>query len=299
MTTLGADLLANELLPSVLNGKSFPLPTVDLNSAAFQLPAATGPLFANITKLTNADLTSGVVGGSGVFDALMAGIDAHLKREYEANRITGAEYSKVYIALVEAALSNATQFLLAREQAYWQAEGAKYQAQTQMFGVVSAKVGVETAKVQLQLASYQAMGAEADYALTKIKLATEDVSYGTAKYALTNIAPEQLKLVKEQAEAQRAQTLDTRSDGGAVTGSIGKQKDLYTQQITSYQRDAEVKAAKMFIDSWITQKTIDEALTAPSTLQNASVDAILSDIKTLNGLRALNNVQNYSQFFWD
>lgn len=284
MTTLGADLLANELLPSVLNGKSFPLPTVDLNSAAFQLPAATGPLFANITKLTNADLTSGVVGGSGVFDALMAGIDAHLKREYEANRITGAEYSKVYIALVEAALSNATQFLLAREQAYWQAEGAKYQAQTQMFGVVSAKVGVETAKVQLQLASYQAMGAEADYALTKIKLATEDVSYGTAKYALTNIAPEQLKLVKEQAEAQRAQTLDTRSDGGTVTGVLGKQKDLYSQQVTSYQRDAEVKAAKIFTDAWTVQKTIDEGLLAPTNFQNTAVDAVLNKLKTVNNL---------------
>lgn len=284
MTTLGADLLANELLPSVLNGKSFPLPTVNLNSPTFQLPAETGDLFATITKLDNADLTSGSVGGSGTFDTLMSGIDAHLKREYDAGRITGAEYSKAYVALTEAALSNATQFLLAREQAYWQAQGAKYQAQAQMFSVVSTKVGVETAKVQLQLASYQALGAEADYALTKIKLATEDVSYGTAKYALTNIAPEQLKLVKEQAEAQRAQTLDTRSDGGTVVGVLGKQKDLYTQQVTSYQRDAEVKAAKIFTDAWTVQKTIDEGLLAPSNFQNTAVDAVLNKLKTVNNL---------------
>lgn len=69
-----------------------------------------------------------------------------------------------------------------------------------------------------------------------------------------------------------------------MVGSIGKQKALYDQQITSYQRDAEVKAAKIFSDAWITQKTIDEGLTAPSALQNASLDRILTVIKTNNKL---------------
>jgi len=104
-------------------------------------------------------------------------------------------------------------------------------------------------------------------------------------FTLDHMLPAQHEMVQEQVEGARAQTLDTRTDGTTpVAGLIGKQKDLYTQQITSYQRDAEVKAAKMFIDSWVTQKTIDEALLAPTSLQNASVDTVMNRVKVNNGL---------------
>lgn len=107
----------------------------------------------------------------------------------------------------------------------------------------------------------------------------------TKEFTVTQLLPTQKELLQEQVEGARAQTLDTRTDGTTVVvGLIGKQKDLYTQQITSYQRDAEVKAAKMFIDSWVTQKTIDEGLLAPTALQNASVDTVMQRIKTNNGL---------------
>lgn len=104
------------------------------------------------------------------------------------------------------------------------------------------------------------------------------------EFQITNVLPQQLELVREQVEVQRAQTLDTRRDGTTIEGSVGKQKDLYDQQITSYQRDAEVKAAKMFIDSWLAQKAIDEGLTAPPALVNDSVNTVMQRIKTNNGL---------------
>lgn len=106
----------------------------------------------------------------------------------------------------------------------------------------------------------------------------------TKQFTLENLLPAQHQMVLEQVEGARAQTLDTRIDGTPVVGLVGKQKDLYTQQIESYQRDAEVKAAKMFIDTWVTQKTIDEGLTAPTVLQNASIETVMSRIKTNNGL---------------
>ncbi|MDT9702071.1 hypothetical protein, partial [Streptomyces sp. P17] len=95
--------------------------------------------------------------------------------------------------------------------------------------------------------------------------------------------PMQKLNLQEQAEAARAQTLDARTDGQPVKGSIGKQKELHAQQIISFQRDAEVKAAKLFTDAWITQKTIDEGLLAPPGFQNASVDQILTNLKIKNG----------------
>ena len=48
--------------------------------------------------------------------------------------------------------------------------------------------------------------------------------------------------------------------------------------------DAEVKAAKLFTDAWITQKTIDEGLTAPSNFANDSVNTILGVLKANSGL---------------
>lgn len=98
-------------------------------------------------------------------------------------------------------------------------------------------------------------------------------------------AEAQKGLIIEQTEVQRAQTMNTRLDNvTTVAGAIGKQKDLYTQQIASYIRDSELKAAKIFADAWITQKTLDEGLTAPTNFTNATVDIVLSKIRTNNSL---------------
>lgn len=98
-------------------------------------------------------------------------------------------------------------------------------------------------------------------------------------------AEAQRALILEQTEVQHAQTMNTRLDGTtAITGAIGKQKDLYTQQIQSYIRDSELKAAKIFADAWITQKTLDEGLTAPTNFTNATVDIVLTKVRTNNAL---------------
>lgn len=289
----GADTTANTLLTSLLAGNSFDLPDVDLSDDMFQIPVDDGSLLDNVEKLTNEDLTTRVVDGSGVFDALMSGLSAHLKKEYEQNRITGEQYTKAYTASLGGALQTATSFLLGRDQAYWQAVLAQMQARTTEIQVVTARVQLEVAKAQLATARIQAMNAEAEFGLTKMKIATEDQQYCLLKmqteqgeYTLNEIMPTQKTLLEEQVEVQRAQTLDTRTNGVVIKGSVGKQKDLYTQQITSYQRDAEVKAAKLFTDAWITQKTIDEGLLAPGAFRNESVNVILRNIK------ANNNIEN-------
>lgn len=270
--TLSADLVS-------------PIAVGSTSGAAYALPAEAGPLYAAITKLTNADLTQGAVDGTGTFDQLMKGFKAHLRKEFEENRISGAEYTKAFIALTEGAMSNAVQYLLGRDQAYWQAITAQVGAQVAQVQLITARVNLETARAQLGLVLTQTEASKAEYALTKMKLATEQVGYDVATFNLENILPEQENLLKEQVEEQRAKTLDTRTDGVTdVAGLVGKQKDLYTQQIESYQRDAEVKAAKLFTDAWITQKTIDEGLLAPTGFANASVDEVLAAIKTNNGL---------------
>lgn len=273
-----AEVEANRLLEELTKGDDFTLPDIDMSGPEWDIPGGDGsPIFGAITKITNESLTTREVGGSGTFDALMESAHIHLKAEFKANRITGGEYTKAYIAMMESCMSNAVQFLLGRDQAYWAAALAQIQA-------VTARVTLATSKAQFVLAKLQALSAKSEYALTKMKIATESETYCAALFNTSQMLPQQLKLLTEQTESQRAQTLDTRTDGAVVKGSVGKQKELYSQQITSYQRDAEVKASKLFTDAWITQKTIDEGLNPPNGFTNASIDTILAKLKSNNGL---------------
>lgn len=273
-----AEVEANRLLEELTKGDDFTLPDIDMSGPEWDIPGGDdSPIFGAITKVTNESLTTREVGGSGTFDALMESAHNHLKAEFKANRITGGEYTKAYIAMMESCMSNAVQFLLGRDQAYWAAALAQIQA-------VTARVTLATSKAQFVLAKLQALSAKSEYALTKMKIATESENYCAALFNVEKILPAQERLIQEQYEVQRAQTQETRSDALPILGSIGKQKELYSQQITSYQRDAEVKAAKLFTDAWITQKTIDEGLNPPNGFTNASIDTILTKLKSNNGL---------------
>lgn len=102
---------------------------------------------------------------------------------------------------------------------------------------------------------------------------------------ISGLVGRQKELVAEQIEGERSKTMDTRTDGSTIIeGSVGKQKDLYDQQIDSFIKDAKQKAAKMWLDGWITQKTLDENLASPNELDVPSVSAVLLSIRNENGL---------------
>ena len=132
----GGDTNANALMVSLLEGKSFEIPDIDLEGPEYQLPPSSGGLYDPPAPITNDQLTTRVVGGNGVFDALMAGIAAHLKVEYEQNRISGAQYTEAFVAAAAGAMGTAVQFLLGRDQAYWQAITAQLQARALDISVV-------------------------------------------------------------------------------------------------------------------------------------------------------------------
>ena len=276
---------ANGIMES-LNVEDLDLPPLDIGSALFTFPGGTdSAMYKDIPSIGVSDLTTRTVKGDGAFDAMMESFSVHLKEEYTRGRITGAEYSKAYTALAESAMQGGITFLLGKDQAFWQSQISQLQALT-------ARVQFETAKAALVAQRAEALSNKASYALTKLKLATEEATYCTAVYNLTKLMPEQKanlitqgRLLYWQTEAACAQTSDTHSElGGPIQGILGKQKELYAQQIISYQRDSEYKAAKVFTDAWVAQKTIDEGLLAPTNFTNASVDAVLTKLKTNNGL---------------
>lgn len=279
----GADTEANDAMTSLLAGKSFTIPTVDLTGADYTIPAS-DPIVLPAAP-TNADLTAATLEGSGTFDTIMRAINAHLKNEFDKSRITGAEYAKVYLGSMEAALGNSVQFLLQRDQSYWTAVRAQYEAKIAEAKLVQARVELATAKVQLAAIQYTALTQEATYALTKMKLATESITYCTAKYNLDELLPQQKELLAYQVCAARAQTYNTQTDGATpIEGTLGKQMALHAQQIISYKRDSELKTAKLWTDAWITMKTIDEGLLPPAGFSNANIDTMLANLRTNNAI---------------
>lgn len=220
---------------------------VTMADPLFEIPVgSTDRMYLPVSGPSSTDITTGV-GGTGAFDVIMTSLKSYLQVEFEKGRITGAEYTKTFIELTQTALQTALQFTLAKDQVFWTSQQAQIAA-------VTARVGLETGKVQ----------------------------HDTVAYQLGTMLPAQLVLVNEQMEAQRAQTLSTRADGVAVAGSVGMQVQLYGQQITSYKRDAEIKASKPFTDAYITAKTLDDTLTPPNGFTNANIDLVLSSIMARN-----------------
>ena len=247
-----------------------------------------------IVKLSLSDLTTGVPTGAGAFDGLMRSVKAHLMEEFNAGRITGGEYTKAYIALVQVAMTNALQFLLSKEQTYWTSVTAQKNVETVQYNLDNL-LPAQLAMTQSQKLGQDKANSISDYTLaTKLpaevamlnsQKAGVEKSTEIAAYTLTNLNPAQLKLLQEQKEVQRAQTLDTREDGAIVAGSVKSQKDLYAQQVTSYQRSSQLNAAKVFVDAFTAESALtDGGGTAPTAIGTSNIQTVLTALQSANGL---------------
>ncbi|WP_421991631.1 hypothetical protein [Roseococcus sp.] len=274
------------LVAAATSTAPFVTPTLPLNDPLLQVPAiVSDEMYAHLKGPELPDLTTKVVNGAGAFDGIMVALKAHLREEFEKNRITGAEYTKAYLETVQMGLSGAIQFLLGKEQAFWQAQRAQIDA-------VAGRVELETKRVQLNRAQLDAMAAQftlsqllpkqRDLLVAQIAGATLDNQIKT--YNVSYILPAQRTLLLEQGEAQRGQTSDYRSDGSMVAGVMGSQKALYAQQVVSYKRDGQLKVAKLFADAWTIQKTVDEGLDPPANFTNDQVNSVMGVLRNVNEL---------------
>ncbi len=362
--------LANAMFNTLTTGVNIP-PSPDFSDAKYDFtPDTNSSLYQDIDGATISEVTAGdgSVTGSGVFDVFMKAMNAHLDREFKGNRITGSQYAEVYTTVSNQVLSQAVLFTLQKDQSKWAAVTTQMQARIAEIQATEALVKLEQSKLEAANANFQLNLTAAQYALTKTQIATEEANhdriYAEAKiqqfqrdkiqpiefaqaqhvlykrqpletslvaekveterantldtrtdgmtpvggvlglqklnlekdisikdYNIVNQLPKQLELLNqqidltaEQKESERAKTLNTRTDNQTVVGSIGKQKDLYSQQIDSFIKDAQHKTAKMYLDGFITQKTLDEGLPAPDELTQTNINAVLSGVRTNNSL---------------
>lgn len=323
MATTPASLVSeiNSIYTPLLSGLSFDL-AIPLEFASVDLittpPTITLSPVANIPVLTLESLTAGegTLAGNGAFDVIMKAVNKHLEEQYKKQRLSGAEWGKVYIQGIELALTQASQYLVSANTSAWAGETSKRQAEvleiqksTLLQQHSTNIIETLTAKMAMSKMQIDAHVAQGSLVATKTKigdmyhdiLAKEaqqllineqvDTARASTKDTLSSGAPiagllsveksiktKQISLIDEQVDAARAQTKDTILGGMTPVGGIlGSQKNLYDQQKQSYIHDSMNKAAKVLSDAWTTQKTVDDGWTPPNTFLNTYIDPALRE----------------------
>lgn len=194
-----------------------------------------------ITPITNENLTTKVVDGTGIFDELMTAANAHLDSQFKNERITGTQYAEVYLGQLQAVLANAVQFLIERDKTY--------------LNNLLINAQIELANKQLEQADKQ------------LELLEKQIELQQA----------QSDLARQKIKTEIAQIADTVG-GVAVGGVIGAQVALYKQQRESFLRDAEQKSLKILADTWITRKTIDDGVEVPVNFDTDALNAFTKKV---------------------
>lgn len=86
-------------------------------------------------------------------------------------------------------------------------------------------------------------------------------------------------LLTQKTETELAQVYDTLTTG-SVVGVVGKQKNLFQAQTDGFSRDAEQKAAKILVDAWAVNATMNEATANTNNkLDDTSVGEVMTKLK--------------------
>ena len=196
-----------------------------------------------IEPITNEDLTTKVVDGTGIFDELMTAANAHLSAQWDMERITGTQYAEVYLGQLTAVLQQAVTFLIEKDKTY--------------LNNLLINAQIELANKQIKLADKELEKADKEIELLDKQIQLQELNK---------------ELIAQKVKTEKAQIADT-VDGVPVTGIIGAQIALYKQQKDGFIRDAEQKALKIISDTWITRKTVDDGTPLPTGFDTAAVDA--------------------------
>ncbi|CAL9956568.1 virion structural protein [Vibrio phage D518] len=236
-------------------------------------------------------LTTAEIEGRGDFDELMRAAASHIQSEYDKDRITGKNYSDVYLGVMTQVLQSSVHFLLQKGITHQQIQLLQEQIEGQQ------KQNLVTDK-QLEVMDKQIEQTDVEIALANQRLLTEIentklVAANTANALkqsqvldaqIAKIGKE-VEVLTEQKWNAQAQRLDT-VDGRVVAGSIGKQQELYSAQINGFERDAEQKLTKILLDTWSVSRSTNDAVVVPSNADNTSIDEVIGKARTGIGLSA-------------
>lgn len=257
---------------------------------------ATNPPTPDNYEITVKDLTEGHLTGDGVFDKLMASVKPHLQQEYNQNRLKGPEYSEVYLGSLTNVLNTSMQFLLQKARISLEAqlleqqiilaglEVTKAGIAIELLGIEKEKAAAEVLQVKAQtdLIEQQTVNAEVEKRVLEAQVCKLKAEYDlTVNKNLQTTA--EIELIGQKTATEKAQVQAIGVDPDSV---IGRQKQLYKAQTDGFQRDAELKAAKLLVDTWSARRMSDEGTVADGVnmLNDATIGRAVN--KVLVGVNA-------------
>ena len=72
----------------------------------------------------------------------------------------------------------------------------------------------------------------------------------------------------------------TTWNGTTAIGVVGNQRKLFDKQTDGFDRDAEQKLAKIYVDTWSVRASTDTALPDPAGLADLEISEVLAKAKT-------------------
>jgi len=228
----------------------------------------------DIEGLTTDVITDGCVEGDGIYDEFMKAHRDAIHQEYTKQRIKGTDYSNVYLGGMQAAMQNAVNFALGKDEAATKAELAKYavekaKSEAALVGHQICKIlkEIELLDAQREMVAAQTWAeiakTDANHIQSRMKellggnyngpvAATPESVIGSA----VDKTDAEIALLVQKKLTEVAQIEDETLIGGSyapVQGVIGKEKNLLQRQADGFLRDAEAKVAKIATDAFAVQ----------------------------------------------
>lgn len=265
--------------------------------------------------ITNAELTTKTVDGTGIFDELMVAIEAHIKQEFDNGAITGSDYATVYLGAMQSVLSEATAFLLSKQRAGLEADLMAQQILVAQQDVINKQkqndlvdqqilkmqqevlnmakqVELTTAQVAIANQEVNKVAAEAGLLNKQIeKVSSEtsridadklliDQNRANALTSATNLVKQQEKLEAETQLLIQKKITEYAQTNNTANGILGAQQKLLEKQRDGFDRDAEQKAAKIAVDTWNLRRSTDTGTVADTTnrLSDAHIGAVMAKL---------------------
>lgn len=297
-----------EAVPVDLSGE-VSQPTIDeFTSGAVAGTGVFDKIMSTVNAHIEAQFYKGIIGKSDVASVYIAAIQSVLPQALQFLLVNEKSYWEAKLTQIQT--QNA---YLERARLTAEVETAKltaYRAQADAYAsqvnAITAQMTYANSKMQLSLTLQQINTLEIQQAINEANyddayVKTHDVlpsgstpdGHAARDFALKDAAlvtaGKQQGLIDAQTNVQRAQTYDTNADLSLVTGVIGVQKELYTQQIDSYQQDGKNKGVKLVADLWTSAKALDDAIESPGPIAGNLMMAMNT---YLNGLGLPNAMVN-------
>lgn len=195
-----------------------------------------------MATITTEDITTGVLqNGTGVFDKLIHTEQLRLDQQWKQNRITGSDYTKVYLGSLETIMQQSIIFLLGRQEADKKAEAIDKDIEKTDAELLLIAQQVETEKCRTTLTCNQAAKVLKDIELVDEEILqtaeqTKLITAQTAKtYKETELLDEQILLAQAEVALKE------------------KQLEIAEQELYLMRAKAWVEIARVSDDVSITQ----------------------------------------------